>query len=128
MTIPEIFVDFDCAMDSGTSARAAKTWTIQRKNTTRTEKRMCSLLSRLAREVKVVRVSGIVSGFRGCGLRRSPGSAVLRRAAFPARRTGQGLARDYSPLQSLVGDGVAPSSLHRVSGGIRAGFQQHVLA
>ncbi len=44
---------------------------------------MCSLLSRLAREVKVVRVSGIDSGFRGCGLRRSPGSAELRRAAFP---------------------------------------------
>ena len=57
-----------------------------RKNKTRTEKRMEDLLSRLAREVKVVRVSGIVSGFRGCGLRRSPGSAELRRAAFPPRR------------------------------------------
>jgi hypothetical protein len=59
---------------------------------------MRSLLSRLAREVKVVRVSGIVSGFRGCGLRRSPGSAELRRAAFPPRNSGQWLARNFSRL------------------------------
>ena len=59
---------------------------------------MRSLLSRLAREVKVVRVSGIVSGFRGCGLRRSPGSAELRRAAFPPRKSGQWLARNFSRL------------------------------
>src|ERR1700693_4470875 len=70
----------------------------QKENNTRTEKRMRSLLSRLAREVKVVRVSGIVSGFRGCGLRRSPGSAELRRAAFPPRNTGQWLARNFSRL------------------------------
>src|SRR5271169_5205992 len=59
---------------------------------------MKSLLSRLAREVKVVRVSGIVSGFRGCGLRRSPGSAELHRAAFPPRNWGQWLARNFSRL------------------------------
>jgi len=59
---------------------------------------MRSLLSRLAREVKVVRVSGIVSGFRGCGLRRSPGSAELRRAAFPPRSSGQWHARNFSRL------------------------------
>src|ERR1700688_440972 len=59
---------------------------------------MRSLLSRLAREVKVVRVSGIVSGFRGCGLRRSLGSAALPRAAFPPQYSGQWLARNYFRL------------------------------
>src|SRR5258707_9563528 len=94
----------------------------------RTEVFMRIPLSRLAREVKVVRVSGIVSGFRGCGLRRSPGSAVLRRAAFPPRNTGQWLARNYSALQSRVGDGFAPSSRHGVSGGCGEGFRRRGLA
>src|SRR5260370_38404291 len=69
------------------------------KSKTRTEVFMRIPLSRLAREVKVVRVSGIVSGFRGCGLRRSPGSAVLRRAAFPPRNPGQWLPRDQPTFQ-----------------------------
>jgi hypothetical protein len=78
---------------------------------------MKSLLSRLAREVKVVRVSGIESGFRGCGLRRSPGSAVLRRAAFPPSDFQDSGARGISPaLQSRVGDGFSPSSRHGVCG------------
>jgi len=43
-------------------------------------------------------VSGIVSGFRGCGLRRSPGSADLRHAAFPPRDSEQWLARNFFRL------------------------------
>src|SRR5258706_2881296 len=66
------------------------------KSKKRTEVFMRIPLSRLAREVKVVRVSGIVSGFRGCGLRRSPGSAVLRRAAFPPPRSRQWLPPEYA--------------------------------
>ena len=86
------------------------------------ERLMRSLLSRLAREVKVVRVSGIVSGLRGCGLRRSPGSAALRRAAFPSASertlTGDSGSRGISSaLQSRGGDGFAPSSRHGVCGG-----------
>ena len=78
---------------------------------------MRSLLSRLAREVKVVRVSGIVSGFRGCGLRRSPGSAELRRAAFPPRKFRTVARAEFLPaLQSRGGDGFAPSSRHGVCG------------
>jgi hypothetical protein len=78
---------------------------------------MRSLLSRLAREVKVVRVSGIVSGFRGCGLRRSPGSAELRRAAFPSPEIQGSGSRGISPaLQSRGGDGFAPSSRRGVCG------------
>src|SRR5258708_23957500 len=91
------------------------------KSKTRTEVFMRIPLSRLAREVKVVRVSGIVSGFRGCGLRRSPGSAVLRPAAFPPPNTGQSLAPNYSPFQAPGGDGVAPSCPHRANGGCGEG-------
>ena len=64
----------------------------------------------------------------GCGLRRSPGSAALRRAAFPSRHSGQWLARNYSALQSRVGDGFAPSSRHGVSGGCGEGFRHRGLA
>src|SRR3984893_12891006 len=91
-----------------TTKKAAK-----QNNNTRTEKRMRSLLSRLAREVKVVRVSGIVSGFRGCGLRRSPGLAELRRAAFPpCEIQGSGSRGIFPALQSRGGDGFTPSSRH----------------
>src|SRR5271169_886677 len=78
----------------------------------RTEKRMRSLLSRLAREVKVVRVSGIVSGFRGCGLRRSPGSAELRRAAFPPRKFRTVARAEFFPPYSRA----AATVLHRLPG------------
>ena len=98
MTTPEILAVCVCATVSGAINKAAKKAEIQKESNTRTEIRMRSLLSRLAREVKVVRVSGIVSGFRGCGLRRSPGSAALRRAAFPPRNSGQWLARNFSRL------------------------------
>src|ERR1700681_1466779 len=104
-------------MELGVIDNTTKNAAKQRKNRTRTEKRMCSLLSRLAREAKVVRVSGIVSGFRGCGLRRSPGSAELRRAAFPPRKIQDSGTRGISPaLQSRGGDGFAPSSRHGVCG------------
>jgi hypothetical protein len=43
-------------------------------------------------------VSGIVSGFRDCGLRRSPGSAELPRAVFPLRNSEQWLTRNFSRL------------------------------
>jgi len=63
-------------------------------------------------------VSGIVSGFRGCGLRRSPGSAELRRAAFPPRKLGAVARAEFFPaLQSRGGDGFSPSSRHGVCGG-----------
>src|ERR1700692_1656605 len=83
VTMPEILAVCDCALELRATDKTIKKVAKQKENNARTEKRMCSLLSRLAREVKVVRVSGIVSGFRGCGLRRSPGSAELRRAGFP---------------------------------------------
>ena len=73
---------------------------------------MRSLLSRLAREVKVVRVSGIVSGFRGCGLRRSPGSAALPRAAFPPRSIGAVARAEFLPPYSRA----AATGLHRLPG------------
>jgi hypothetical protein len=74
---------------------------------------MRSLLSRLAREIKVVRVSGIVSGLRGCGLRRSPGSAELRRAAFPPRKKFRAVARaEFLPPYSRA----AATVLHRLPG------------
>ena len=76
---------------------------------------MRSLRSRLAREVRVRRVSGIVSGLRGCGLRRSPGLAELRRAAFPPKIQGSGARGIFPALQSRGGDGFAPSSRHGVS-------------
>src|ERR1700731_3575410 len=96
--MPEMPAVFVCATEDGTADRTIRRAAKQKENDTRTEIRMRSLLSRLAREVKVVRVSGIVSGFRGCGLRRSPGSAELRRAAFPPRNSGQWLARNFSRL------------------------------
>src|SRR5579864_9077178 len=96
--MPEILAVCVCATEPGATDKAIKKAAIQTERNIRTEKRMRSLLSRLAREVKVVRVSGIVSGFRGCGLRRSPGSAELRRAAFPSRCLGQWLARNFSRL------------------------------
>jgi hypothetical protein len=74
---------------------------------------MRSLLSRLAREIKVVRVSGIVSGLRGCGLRRSPGSAELRRAAFPPRKKFGAVARaEFLPPYSRA----AATVFHRLPG------------
>jgi len=89
---------------------------------------MRSLLSRLAREVKVVRVSGIVSGFRGCGLRRSPGLAELRRAAFPpCKIEGSGSRGIFPALQSRGGDGFAPSSRHGVCSDCGGGFGWHRL-
>src|ERR1700686_3416307 len=96
--MPEMPAVFVCATELGVIDRKIEKVAKQKESNTRTEKRMWSLLSRLAREVKVVRVSGIVSGFRGCGLRRSPGSAELRRAAFPPRNSGQWLARNFSRL------------------------------
>jgi hypothetical protein len=74
---------------------------------------MRSLLSRLAREIKVIRVSGIVSGLRGCGLRRSPGSAELRRAAFPPRKKFRAVARaEFLPPYSRA----AATVFHRLPG------------
>src|SRR5580700_10926407 len=74
---------------------------------------MRSLLSRLAREVKVVRVSGIVSGFRGCGLRRSPGLAELRRAAFPPWEKIRTVARaEFFPPYSRA----SATAFHRLPG------------
>ncbi len=73
---------------------------------------MRSLLSRLAREAKVVRVSGIVSGFRGCRLRRSPGSAAMRRAAFPPRAIGAVARAEFLPPYSRA----AATGLHRLPG------------
>ena len=73
---------------------------------------MSSLLSRLAREVKVVRVSGIVSGFRGCGLRRSPGSAALRRAAFPLPKFRTVARAEFLPPYSRA----SATGLHRLPG------------
>jgi len=61
-------------------------------------------------------VSGIVSGFRGCGLRRSPGSAELHRAAFPSLIRDSGSRGKIPALQSRGGDGFAPSSRHGVCG------------
>src|ERR1700692_174734 len=85
VTTPEIPAVLVCATEDGTTNRKIEKTARLRKNKTRAEKRIGILLSRLAREVKVVRASGIVSGFRGCGRRRSPGSAVHRRVAFPPR-------------------------------------------
>src|SRR5580700_1089985 len=97
MTAPEIRDVPVCAKTRGSMERLLKQ-TANKYRETRTEKRMRSLHSRLARKVSNARVSGIVSGFRGCGLRRSPGSAELHRAAFPPRNAGQWLARNFSRL------------------------------
>src|ERR1700688_2415056 len=96
--IPEVFV---CAAEPGATDKTIKTAILKESNT-KTEKRMRSLLSRLAREVKVGRVSGIVSGFRGCGLRRSPGSAELRRAAFPPQQVLGGLYVQPAPVRTVA--------------------------
>src|ERR1700688_3346849 len=106
--IPEVFV---CAAEPGATDKTIKTAILKESNI-RTEKRMRSLLSRLAREVKVVRVSGIVSGFRGCGLRRSPGSAELRRAAFPPRKFRAVARAEFLPPYSRA----AATVLHRLPG------------
>src|SRR5579864_2694597 len=99
--MPEILAVCVCATEPGATDKAIKKVAIQTERNIRTEKRMRSLLSRLAREVKVVRVSGIVSGFRGCGLRRSPGLAELRRAAFPpCEIQGSGSRGIFPALQS----------------------------
>ena len=57
-------------------------------------------------------MSGIVSGFRGCGLRRSPGSAVLHRAAFPFRKIGTVARAEFLPPYSRA----AATVLHRLPG------------
>src|SRR6202521_2230019 len=95
MTMPEIFAVCVCAAEPGATDKAIKKAAKERKNNTRTEKRMRVLLSRFAREVKVVRVSGIVSGLaaadfvgllarRHCVTRGLPASAfeTVARAEF----------------------------------------------
>jgi hypothetical protein len=58
------------------------------------------------------RVSGIVSGLRGCGLRRSPGLAELRPCGLPALKFRTVARAEFFPPYSRA----AATVLHRLPG------------
>src|ERR1700688_2498505 len=112
--MPEIFPFCVWAMELEPLNRTIKRAENKKRNNLEMEKRMCSPLSRLAREVKVGACPGSIPAF---AIADSVGLLARRNcAAQPSRSEIQGSGlRGISPaLQSRGGDGFTPSSRHGV--------------